>query len=375
MDAPVEKLETSSSGQLDVPQETLTPEATKKNSEDSEKKSPVAKKSSSTPAAAKTSKAVTTPKGKGEEPSWEQMLFHLVLFRARNNGSCDVPKKYVVEMEGEAAESSGTSAGDKNNTTKIRLGTWVQIMRRYRRLIDKDIDSYSDKQIEKYAEAASILTPHRIEALESLGFMWENNPRAFQHGTWEQKYSELAKFHSEHGHCEIRKEANTVLYRWCNLQRQLNAEVSGTKVEMGPSARKSCGWAEEVSVDQQKRREGKKTAEYKKVWEKRKAKLDKLGFIWRKRSRTSWEDRFVELKQYKEEHGSCKVPQHYEQNKQLGKWVNRVRTEYKRYSEGVKSAMTQERIAALDGIDFEWTIERQGRRSKLKKEANETVQL
>jgi len=55
--------------------------------------------------------------------------------------------------------------------------------------------------------------------------------------------------------------------------------------------------------------------------------------------------------------------------------VNRVRTEYKRYSEGVKSAMTQERIAALDGIDFEWTIERQGRRSKLKKEANETVQL
>ena len=51
-----------------------------------------------------------------------------------------------------------------------------------------------------------------------------------------------------------------------------------------------------------------------------------------------------ELKQYKETHGDCHVPQHYVHNRPLGKWVNRLRTNYKHYLLGQKSALTEERM-------------------------------
>jgi len=70
-----------------------------------------------------------------------------------------------------------------------------------------------------------------------------------------------------------------------------------------------------------------------------------------------------ELKKYKEEFGNCQVPQHYVHNRQLGKWVNKVRTEYKYFIKGKKSAMTEERIALLEAIDFEWTHGTKGRPS------------
>jgi len=70
-----------------------------------------------------------------------------------------------------------------------------------------------------------------------------------------------------------------------------------------------------------------------------------------------------ELKQYKAEFGNCQVPQHYVLNRQLGKWVNRVRTEYKQFRNGMKSAMTDERIALLEALDFEWTNGTKGRPS------------
>ena len=56
-----------------------------------------------------------------------------------------------------------------------------------------------------------------------------------------------------------------------------------------------------------------------------------------------WEERFNELKAYRENYGNCNVPQNYEENKQLGKWVNRQRTQHKKFQKGEKSSMTKER--------------------------------
>lgn len=57
--------------------------------------------------------------------------------------------------------------------------------------------------------------------------------------------------------------------------------------------------------------------------------LNMLGFTWTIRSRDSlgesWNQRFEELKQYKEENGHCLVPSRYPPNPELGIWVGTQR--------------------------------------------------
>ena len=54
---------------------------------------------------------------------------------------------------------------------------------------------------------------------------------------------------------------------------------------------------------------------------------------------------------YKHEHGDCLVPQHYEDNPQLGMWVSNQR---RLKSRPKKSPLVLERIKALEEVDFIW---------------------
>jgi len=69
-----------------------------------------------------------------------------------------------------------------------------------------------------------------------------------------------------------------------------------------------------------------------------------------------WDTKFNELVAYKDTHGgSCNVPQGYAENPQLGSWVNRQRTQYKKFQQDPSTSfMTQERIERLESIGFEW---------------------
>ena len=60
-----------------------------------------------------------------------------------------------------------------------------------------------------------------------------------------------------------------------------------------------------------------------------------------------WSQKFHLLKQYKQRHGNCKVPQ---KDKDLGRWVNNMRLLYKNKNKG----LTQERIDKLNKIGFYW---------------------
>jgi len=68
----------------------------------------------------------------------------------------------------------------------------------------------------------------------------------------------------------------------------------------------------------------------------------------------AWYERFRELREYKDQHGNCMVPQKYEPNPSLGIWVNKQRMEYKLLQDGEKSSMTSERLSALQSIGFVW---------------------
>ena len=73
---------------------------------------------------------------------------------------------------------------------------------------------------------------------------------------------------------------------------------------------------------------------------------------------SSWEERFEELKDYRKKYGNCLVPRNYQHNKQLGRWVDWQRQQYKKFQKGEHSQITKERIVKLKSIGFVWNIGR-----------------
>jgi hypothetical protein len=80
-------------------------------------------------------------------------------------------------------------------------------------------------------------------------------------------------------------------------------------------------------------------------------RLNKIGFTWKFDKEDDWMERYNELVEFKQIHGHCNVPQTYQANIQLGKWVKRQRWFYKN-----KEYITQHRIAKLNQIGFDWDL-------------------
>jgi hypothetical protein len=67
-----------------------------------------------------------------------------------------------------------------------------------------------------------------------------------------------------------------------------------------------------------------------------------------------WNERFDKLLEYKAKHGNTMVPQCYQDDTRLGRWVHYQRVEYWLHQETGHAKITKERIARLDAIGFEW---------------------
>jgi murein L,D-transpeptidase YcbB/YkuD len=76
--------------------------------------------------------------------------------------------------------------------------------------------------------------------------------------------------------------------------------------------------------------------------------LEEIGFVWNVREgRTPWSRRYEELKEYKEKFGDCNVPKKWTENQKLLAWVTKQRTQYKLYSAGKESNLTEEKVDKL----------------------------
>ena len=114
--------------------------------------------------------------------------------------------------------------------------------------------------------------------------------------------------------------------------------------------------------------EGKKSQ----LKDERIKELEAIGFVWSvgqvgntyARKDELWHKRLEELKEYREKHRNCNVPQRYSSNKQLGIWVGNQRQEYRLKEKGRKSKITDERIKELNAIGFVWKPPRGGKRVK-----------
>ncbi|CAJ1935228.1 unnamed protein product [Cylindrotheca closterium] len=65
---------------------------------------------------------------------------------------------------------------------------------------------------------------------------------------------------------------------------------------------------------------------------------------------STWESRFKDLVQFKQEHGHCNVPRRYKANPKLGVWVCSVRQQMAR------GTLNKAKMERLNELDFQWRI-------------------
>ena len=68
------------------------------------------------------------------------------------------------------------------------------------------------------------------------------------------------------------------------------------------------------------------------------------------------------------QNGHCVVPQHWSENRPLGKWVAKQREQYRFYCDGKHSFLTEERIDLLNSCNFSWKIKGRSAKTKQKYE-------
>jgi hypothetical protein len=146
---------------------------------------------------------------------------------------------------------------------------------------------------------------------------------------WDKMFKRLIEYKKQHGNCDVPQcyENDPPLGKWVHKQRALKKAIQKKKIKSKPE------------------------------YESRFQKLEKLGFNWEllKRDR-SWDDSLELLVNYKKQNGHCDVPQRYENDPPLGKWVNSQRNLWK----AIQKKKTQSkpeyesRFQKLEKLGFNW---------------------
>jgi len=151
----------------------------------------------------------------------------------------------------------------------------------------------------------------RVELLNSIDFVWkiyESKRGGIQDKQWMEMYGRLKKYKESHNgstRVPIIYMPDPQLGRWVKSQRDF------------------CKREDRVEL------------------------LNAIDFEWKiRKNRESWAKLYTRLLQYKQKHGSTRVPARYPKDPQLGSWVHRQRRECKK----------QERRVLLDKIGFEWRL-------------------
>lgn len=150
------------------------------------------------------------------------------------------------------------------------------------------------------------LKTDEIDTLNSLGFIW--NGLDFKEEYWNRMYHELIAYKERHGHINvpIKYDINKKLGIWVSTQR----------------VRKIKNKLLQYQLD----------------------KLKDIEFVW-EFHKTSWDDKFEELIDYKKTHGHCNVKRD-QNNSQLAMWVQSQRQR--------KKQLSKEQIKKLNDVGFIW---------------------
>lgn len=205
---------------------------------------------------------------------WEMKFLELKKFK-KKYGHCDVPLLTIKRYKS--------------------LGRWCVCQRLLRKFEPGHFDD------------------DRLRKLDKLGFCWSIPDRAF-----EKSFARLKRYHQKHGHCNVRKNEDMILYKWCSKLRQ-----------------------------EYKKGEKRLTKE-------RQERLNKLGFEWKspffKKRKDGWLSRYKELRDYVKTHGHRFPHSSKSRYIHLTYWAHNLRVAKK------AGKLSDEKIKMLDKIGFIWEV-------------------
>mmetsp|Transcript_15384 Transcript_15384/g.42579 ORF Transcript_15384/g.42579 Transcript_15384/m.42579 type:complete len:381 (-) Transcript_15384:655-1797(-) len=275
---------------------------------------------------------------------WVERAKELLEF-AKLHGHCIVPKRYAPNKS---------------------LANWVNKQRQeYRRFHS--------------GEKPCSLTQDRIDILNELGFCWDassicSSQRKNQQQQGQQLQS-AARTASTLPPIDFSEQVEKEEEWWdtFELLQSYMTEHQISYVHDVPHKSRLDDWVKSVrskwQSDQQQGAEERKAARSgssrvnhgtpsntnKRLSSKQIKAMTSVDRYWHLTARqATWEKRFLELLQYRQQHGDCCVPISYQANKKLANWVSTQRKQYNLRRRGQKSGLTDERLERLRAIGFVW---------------------
>jgi hypothetical protein len=230
-----------------------------------------------------------------DDKKWHQHYEKLVEFK-RKNGHSIVPQCYDQDKS---------------------LGQWVNRQRKFH---------YNNK-----------MRPDRKDLLDTLEFAWKADSgrvtsRPLNDKKWHQHYVNLVEFKRKNGDCRVPRgyDEDKSLRQWVNRQRRFQCDNN--------------------------------------MHQDRKDLLDDLEFAWMSVDSTDvgnadghvavrpsddkkWHQHYERLVEFQRKNGDCIVPQRYEQDKFLGRWVERQRGRHN------TNKLRKDRKKLLKKLGFIWNVE------------------
>jgi hypothetical protein len=265
--------------------------------------------------------------------AWNKQYEKLVEFR-RKNGHCLVPQRYQED---------------------ISFGKWVVNQRQ----------SHSKNK----------LRLDRKGLLDELEFVWRvdlSSPSCARACAWNKQYEKLVEFKQKNGHCAVpcRYEEDMSFGKWVSYQRQkhiknkIRLDQKELLDELGFVWRvgnyaPSCAWNkqyEKLVECQQKNGHylvprGSEKDTSLEIWV-RKQQVRLVDNKMRPDNKDNeWRTHYEKLVEFRRKNGHCIVPQGYEEDISLGKWVVNQRQSHS------KNKLRLDRKVLLDELEFVWIVD------------------
>ena len=178
---------------------------------------------------------------------------------------------------------------------------------------DPELGSWVHDQRSYYKRNDSRMTPERIERLEAIGFIWDA-----QEAAWQEMYCRLVEYKQEQEDVNVPRiyDDDPRLGLWASTQRSSykKGKLSSDRID----------------------------------------RLEAIGFVWDAKE-AAWQEMYNRLVEYKDKKGDADVPQSYDEDPKLSKWVSTQRRTYK------KGKLSSDRIEKLESIGFKWRLKGKGK--------------
>ena len=171
----------------------------------------------------------------------------------------------------------------------------------------------------------------QTQKLDELGFRWDTTKEV----TWEERFQRLKEFKEEHGHCNVPREPPGGLGDWVKYQRSKRGSQYRSACQSQKLEELWLKLQEDFKDDGLSIVVGTRTTQTS-------ARFGKMS--------DNSEARFQQLKEFKEEHSYCIVPQKHPGG--LGHWVKDQRHDGKERYQCRYAEQTQK----LENLGFQWGI-------------------